>query len=195
MRPASTGVNGFDWYGRAGFCSHPCGTDNLYFRAGVQQRDYARAGKLADPDMLHAIWLTVLIALITVPVNGIRYAAGPAGDALYLPGASDAADAAGYPVRRLTGGGGSGLSALYGSNGPLGGWLDEHNLQVMFAAGYGAGDYLCNLSVCGTRTGTGDVKPGATKTKRLCCWARQAGRCSAASRCRIFAGHCSMGWC
>ena len=30
----------------------------------------------ADPDMLHAIWLTVLIALITVPVNGIRYAAG-----------------------------------------------------------------------------------------------------------------------
>ncbi|MCY7168904.1 sulfate ABC transporter permease, partial [Streptococcus gordonii] len=24
---------------------------------------------LADPDMLHAIWLTVLIALITVPVN------------------------------------------------------------------------------------------------------------------------------
>lgn len=24
---------------------------------------------LADPDMLHAIWLTVMIALIAVPVN------------------------------------------------------------------------------------------------------------------------------
>lgn len=24
---------------------------------------------LADPDMLHAIWLTVLVALISVPVN------------------------------------------------------------------------------------------------------------------------------
>lgn len=22
---------------------------------------------------------------------------------------------------------------FYGSNGPLGGWLDEHNLQIMFA--------------------------------------------------------------
>ncbi len=39
---------------------------------------------------------------------------------------------------------------FYGSNGPLGGWLDAHNLQIMFApAGHGAGDHLCYLSVCG----------------------------------------------
>ncbi len=32
---------------------------------------------LADPDMLHAIRLTVLIALIAVPVNlRVRYSAG-----------------------------------------------------------------------------------------------------------------------
>ncbi len=38
---------------------------------------------LADPDMLHAIWLTVMIALIAVPVNpGVRHSAGLAGDAL-----------------------------------------------------------------------------------------------------------------
>ncbi len=37
---------------------------------------------------------------------------------------------------------------FYGSNGPLGGWLDAHNLQIMFAA-HGAGDHLCYLSVCG----------------------------------------------
>jgi ABC-type sulfate transport system permease subunit len=37
---------------------------------------------LANPDMLHAIWLTVLIALITAGEPGVRYAAGLAGDAL-----------------------------------------------------------------------------------------------------------------
>lgn len=37
----------------------------------------------ADPDMLHAIWLTVLIALIAVPVNpGVWRVTGPAGDPL-----------------------------------------------------------------------------------------------------------------
>lgn len=38
---------------------------------------------------------------------------------------------------------------FYGSNGPLGGWLDAHNLQIMFAWPHGAGDHLCYLSVCG----------------------------------------------
>ncbi len=48
------------------------------FIRGLQQRIDAGAGKLANPDMLHAIWLTVMIALITVPVNlGVRYLAGP----------------------------------------------------------------------------------------------------------------------
>ena len=52
---------------------------------------------------------------------------------------------------------------FYGSNGPLGGWLDEHNLQIMFAAGHGAGDYLRHLSVCGPRAGTGDDEPGSNE--------------------------------
>lgn len=49
---------------------------------------------------------------------------------------------------------------FYGSNGPLGGWLDEHNLQIMFSAGYGTGHHLRDVSVCGARTGTGNVKSG-----------------------------------
>ncbi len=68
----------------------------------------AGAGKPGEPaDMLHAIWLTVMIALITVPVNLVfRYLAGAAGDTFYLSGAPATADAvAGYPVRRLAGGG------------------------------------------------------------------------------------------
>lgn len=48
---------------------------------------------------------------------------------------------------------------FYGSNGPLGGWLDEHNLQIMFSARNGAGHHLCDVSVCGARAGAGDVKP------------------------------------
>ncbi len=38
---------------------------------------------------------------------------------------------------------------FYGSNGPLGGWLDEHNLQIMFSGRNGAGHHLRDVSVCG----------------------------------------------
>lgn len=124
----------FDWYGRAGFCSHPRGTDNLYFRAGVQQRDYARDGNLADPDMLHAIWLTVLIALITVPVNLVF------GTLLAwlvtrftFPGRQMLLTLLDIPFAVSPVVAGLVYLLFYGSNGPLGGWLDEHNLQVMFA--------------------------------------------------------------
>lgn len=37
---------------------------------------------LVDPDMLHAIWLTVMIALIAVPVNWCSAFCWLAGDAL-----------------------------------------------------------------------------------------------------------------
>lgn len=66
----------------------------------------------ANPDMLHAIWLTVMIALITVPVNTVFGTLLAAGDTFYLSGAPAAADVAGYPVRRLAGGGRSGVSAV-----------------------------------------------------------------------------------
>ncbi|BCG08501.1 sulfate/thiosulfate ABC transporter permease CysW [Buttiauxella agrestis] len=89
---------------------------------------------IVDPDMLHAIWLTVMIALITVPVNlvfGILLA--------WLVTRFD------FPGRQLL------LTLLdipfavspvvaglvyllfYGSNGPLAGFMDEHNIQIMFA--------------------------------------------------------------
>jgi sulfate transport system permease protein len=89
---------------------------------------------IVDPDMLHAIWLTVMIALITVPVNlvfGILLA--------WLVTRFD------FPGRQLL------LTLLdipfavspvvaglvyllfYGSNGPLAGFMDEYNIQIMFA--------------------------------------------------------------
>lgn len=68
---------------------------------------------LADPDMLHAIWLTVMIALITVPVNtvfGTLLAWLVTRFTFSVPSA--AADAVGYTVCRLAGGGGPGLFAV-----------------------------------------------------------------------------------
>jgi sulfate transport system permease protein len=88
---------------------------------------------LADPDMLHAIWLTVLVALISVPVNLVF------GTLLAwlvtrfdFPGASCCLRCSIFRSRfHLV----AGLVYLlfYGSNGPLGPWLDAHNLQIMFA--------------------------------------------------------------
>lgn len=89
---------------------------------------------LEDRDMLHAIWLSILIALITVPVNLVF------GTLLaWLVSRFN------FPGRQL-------LLTLYdipfamspvvvgllyllfwGINGPAGHWLDAHNIQVMFA--------------------------------------------------------------
>ncbi|WP_029593534.1 sulfate/thiosulfate ABC transporter permease CysW [Franconibacter pulveris] len=89
---------------------------------------------IADPDMLHAIWLTVLIALITVPVNLIfgtllawlvtRF--DFRGRQLLLT-LLDIPFAVSPVVAGLV------YLLFYGSNGPLGGWLDEHDMQIMFA--------------------------------------------------------------
>ena len=89
---------------------------------------------LADPDMLHAIWLTVLIALITVPVNLVF------GTLLAwlvtrftFPGRQMLLTLLDIPFAVSPVVAGLVYLLFYGSNGPLGGWLDEHNLQVMFA--------------------------------------------------------------
>ena len=67
---------------------------------------------LADPDMLHAIWLTVMIALIAVPVNlvfGILLAW--LVTRFNFPGRA-MLTAAGHSVCRVAGGCWSGVSAV-----------------------------------------------------------------------------------
>ncbi|MBP2167793.1 sulfate transport system permease protein [Erwinia toletana] len=89
---------------------------------------------LQDPDMLHAIWLTVLVALITVPVNLVF------GTLLAwlvtrftFPGRQllltlfDVPFAVSPVVAGLI------YLLFYGTNGPAGGWLDAHNIQLMFS--------------------------------------------------------------
>ncbi|MDT3249333.1 sulfate/thiosulfate ABC transporter permease CysW [Serratia sp. root2] len=89
---------------------------------------------LVDRDMLHAIWLTVLIALITVPFNLIF------GTLLAwlvtrftFPGRQLLLTLVDIPFAVSPVVAGLIYLLFYGSNGLLGGWLDAHNIQVMFS--------------------------------------------------------------
>ncbi|CAI0693342.1 Sulfate transport system permease protein CysW [Serratia rubidaea] len=89
---------------------------------------------LMDADMLHAIWLTVLIALITVPINLIF------GTLLAwlvtrftFPGRQLLLTLIDIPFAVSPVVAGLIYLLFYGSNGLLGGWLDAHNIQLMFS--------------------------------------------------------------
>ncbi|QCT22300.1 sulfate/thiosulfate ABC transporter permease CysW [Jejubacter calystegiae] len=89
---------------------------------------------LADPDMLHAIWLTVLIALITVPVNLVF------GTLLAwlvtrftFPGRQLLLTLLDIPFAVSPVVAGLVYLLFYGINGPVGSWLDAHGLQIMFS--------------------------------------------------------------
>ncbi|KAA6101739.1 MULTISPECIES: sulfate/thiosulfate ABC transporter permease CysW [Pantoea] len=89
---------------------------------------------LQDGDMLHAIWLTVLVALITVPVNLVF------GTLLAwlvtrftFPGRQLLLTLFDIPFAVSPVVAGLMYLLFWGVNGPAGGWLDAHNIQVMFA--------------------------------------------------------------
>jgi sulfate transport system permease protein len=91
-------------------------------------------GNLVDHDMLHAIWLTVLIALITVPFNLVF------GTLLAwlvtrftFPGRQLLLTLIDIPFAVSPVVAGLIYLLFYGSNGLLGGWLDAHNIQLMFS--------------------------------------------------------------
>ncbi|WP_241586095.1 sulfate/thiosulfate ABC transporter permease CysW [Rosenbergiella epipactidis] len=88
---------------------------------------------LRDGDMLHAIWLTVLIAFITVPVNLIF------GTLLAwlvsrfnFPGRQFLLTLYDIPFAISPVVVGLLYLLFWGINGPAGSWLDAHNIQVMF---------------------------------------------------------------
>ncbi|HEY1847185.1 MAG TPA: sulfate/thiosulfate ABC transporter permease CysW [Buttiauxella sp.] len=89
---------------------------------------------IADPDMLHAIWLTVMIALITVPVNlvfGILLAW--LVTRFNFPGRQLLLTLLDIPFAVSPVVAGLVYLLFYGSNGPLAAFMDEHNIQIMFA--------------------------------------------------------------
>ncbi|WP_034916275.1 sulfate/thiosulfate ABC transporter permease CysW [Erwinia sp. 9145] len=89
---------------------------------------------IADGDMLHAIWLTILIALITVPVNLVF------GTLLAwlvtrfnFPGRQLLLTLFDIPFAVSPVVAGLMYLLFWGVNGPAGGWLDAHNIQLMFS--------------------------------------------------------------
>lgn len=89
---------------------------------------------LHDGDMLHAIWLTVLMALITVPVNLVF------GTLLAwlvtrfeFPGRQLLLTLFDIPFAVSPVVAGLMYLLFWGINGPAGGWLDEHAIQLMFS--------------------------------------------------------------
>ncbi|MGX9307939.1 sulfate/thiosulfate ABC transporter permease CysW [Pantoea ananatis] len=89
---------------------------------------------LTDSDMLHAIGLTVLVALITVPVNLVF------GTLLAwlvtrftFPGSQLLLTLFDIPFAVSPVVAGLMYLLFWGINGPAGGWLDAHNIQVMFS--------------------------------------------------------------
>ncbi len=89
---------------------------------------------LVDPDMLHAIWMTVMIALITVPVNlvfGVLLAW--LVSRFNFPGRQLLLTLFDIPFAISPVVVGLLYLLFWGINGPAGHWLDAHNIQIMFA--------------------------------------------------------------
>ncbi|MEJ4045104.1 MULTISPECIES: sulfate/thiosulfate ABC transporter permease CysW [unclassified Erwinia] len=94
----------------------------------------ATFSNLQDSDMLHSIWLTVLIALIVVPVNLVF------GTLLAwlvtrfnFPGRQLLLTLFDIPFAVSPVVAGLMYLLFWGVNGPVGGWLDAHSIQLMFS--------------------------------------------------------------
>lgn len=87
-----------------------------------------------DPLTLHAIWLTVLVALIVVPVNiAFGVAAAWAIARFRFPGRSLLMTAIEIPFSISPIIAGICYLLLYGRQGYLGPWLEAHDIQILFA--------------------------------------------------------------
>ena len=89
---------------------------------------------LADPDTLHAILLTLFVALLTVPINlvfGVLFAW--AVTRFRFPGRKILITLMDIPFAVSPVVAGLLYLLLYGNNGWLGQWLYAHDLQLMFA--------------------------------------------------------------
>ncbi|UQY43118.1 sulfate/thiosulfate ABC transporter permease CysW [Erwinia sp. PK3-005] len=104
------------------------------FTEALAQGLGAALSNLSDGDMLHAIWLTVLVALITVPVNLVF------GTLLAwlvtrftFPGRQLLLTLFDIPFAVSPVVAGLIYLLFWGVNGPAGGWLDAHHIQLMFS--------------------------------------------------------------
>lgn len=104
------------------------------FAEAFSQGLIATFSNLQDADMLHAIWMTVLIALVVVPVNLVF------GTLLAwlvtrfnFPGRQLLLTLFDIPFAVSPVVAGLMYLLFWGVNGPVGGWLDAHSIQLMFS--------------------------------------------------------------
>ncbi|OKH42728.1 sulfate ABC transporter permease subunit CysW [Calothrix sp. HK-06] len=90
---------------------------------------------LTKPDFLHAAWLTVLLALVSVPVNTVfgLCAAWALTRNNNFPGRAFILSIIDLPFSISPVVAGLMIVLLYGRNGWLGGWLNEHDIKIVFA--------------------------------------------------------------
>ena len=104
------------------------------FAAAFAQGWRVYAQNIMDPLTLHAIWLTVLVALIVVPINiAFGVAAAWAIARFRFPGRSLLMTAIEIPFSISPIIAGICYLLLYGRQGLLGPFLAEHDLKIMFA--------------------------------------------------------------
>lgn len=90
---------------------------------------------LTKPDFLHAAWLTLLLALVSVPVNTVfgLCAAWALTRNNNFRGRAFILSVIDLPFSISPVVAGLMIVLLYGRNGWLGGWLNEHDIKIVFA--------------------------------------------------------------
>ena len=92
------------------------------------------AENIAHPDTLHAIWLTVLTAIVVVPINiGFGIVAAWAVTKFRFPGKKLLIALIELPFSVSPIVAGVVYILLYGANGLLGPYLAEHDIRLMFS--------------------------------------------------------------
>lgn len=110
------------------------GADYLDFHHGLSKGLGEVLANIGNPDMLHAIGLTLLIALITVPVNlvfGVMLAW--LVTRFQFPGRQLLLTLVDIPFAVSPVVAGLLYLLFYGSNSWFGGWLEGFDIQVMFS--------------------------------------------------------------
>ncbi|MBW4670004.1 MAG: sulfate ABC transporter permease subunit CysW [Cyanomargarita calcarea GSE-NOS-MK-12-04C] len=89
---------------------------------------------LTEPNFLHAAWLTVLLALIAVPLNTVfGLCAAWALTRDKIPGRAFILSVLDLPFSISPVVAGLMIVLLYGRNGWFGGWLLDHDIKIVFA--------------------------------------------------------------
>ncbi|MEI6445292.1 MAG: sulfate ABC transporter permease subunit CysW [Nostocales cyanobacterium ELA583] len=89
---------------------------------------------LAKPEFLHAAWLTLLLAAISIPVNAVFGLCAAWAIARHkFPGRAIVLSIIDLPFSISPVVAGLMIVLLYGRNGWFGPWLQEHNIQIIFA--------------------------------------------------------------